>query len=140
MMLTTKGRYAVMAMVDLAYYKDSGKATALHEISSRQNIKVSYLEQLFNKLKKGQLVNSIKGPGGGYILSTEAKNISILKIISAVDESIKITRCENINKGCLNAGNKVCLTHVLWDGLGKQISSYLDSISLQDVCNDMLPI
>jgi Rrf2 family iron-sulfur cluster assembly transcriptional regulator len=139
-MLTTKGRYAVMAMVDLTYYSENVKAVALHEISSRQDITVNYLEQLFSKLKKQQLVESLKGPGGGYSLSRAAKDISILEIILAVDESIKITRCENIDKGCLVSNHKICFTHALWDGLGKQISGYLSSISLQDVCNNISPI
>jgi Rrf2 family transcriptional regulator, iron-sulfur cluster assembly transcription factor len=137
MMLTTKGRYAVMAMVDLAYYKAVGKATALHEISHRQDITVNYLEQLFNKLKRSQLVESIKGPGGGYALKMKAKDISIFEIITAVGESIKITRCDSSDKGCIGKSNKICLTHVLWDGLGKQISDYLKSISLQDICDNL---
>jgi Rrf2 family transcriptional regulator, iron-sulfur cluster assembly transcription factor len=137
MMLTTKGRYAVMAMVDLVHYRSNGKATALHEISERQNITINYLEQLFNKLKKKQLVESIKGPGGGYNLKINAKDITILDVILAVGESIKITRCEASNKGCLGSNHKICLTHVLWEGLGLQISNYLKSISLQDVCDNL---
>lgn len=137
MMLTTKGRYAVMAMVDLTYYKQNEKAIALHEISARQDIGISYLEQLFNKLKKHQLVKSIKGPGGGYLLNKSAKDISILSIVTAVDESMKITRCNSVDKGCLKNKHKICFTHTLWDGLSKQISSYLDSISLADVCRNI---
>jgi len=134
-MLTTKGRYAVMAMVDLTYYRQGNKAVALHEISARQDIGLSYLEQLFNKLKKHKLVEAIKGPGGGYLLSKAAKDISIFSIVTAVDESMKITRCESASKGCLVNNNKICFTHTLWDGLGKHISNYLDSISLQDICD-----
>lgn len=137
MMLTTKGRYAVMAMVDLSYYSKDDKAIALHEISNRQDIAVSYLEQLFNKLKKHNLVESFRGPGGGYKLAKKAKDISIFAIISAVDESIKITRCESMSKGCLTKQNKICFTHALWDGLGKQITDYLESISLQDVSDNI---
>ncbi len=137
MMLTTKGRYAVMAMVDLVHYGNNGKATALHEIAERQNITINYLEQLFNKLKKKQLVDSIKGPGGGYNLKINAKDITILDIILAAGESLKITRCDAANKGCLGSNHKVCLTHVLWEGLGLQISNYLKSISLQDVCDNV---
>ncbi len=138
MMLTTKGRYAVMAMVDLSYYNGVDKVIALHEISSRQNISVSYLEQLFAKLKMRHLVKSIKGPGGGYMLNKPAKDITILEIISVVDESIKITRCENMGKGCIAKDSKICFTHALWDGLGKQISSYLGNITLQDICNNIV--
>lgn len=137
MMLTTKGRYAVMAMVDLSYYSKDDKAIALYEISNRQNITVNYLEQLFSKLKKNNLVESFKGPGGGYRLSKLAKDITIFTIVSAVDESIKMTRCDAVSNGCLTKQNKICFTHALWDGLGKQISGYLDSISLQDVCDNI---
>ena len=133
-MLTTKGRYAVMAMVDLAHYREQGKAIALHEIAQRQNIAVNYLEQLFSKLKKNNLVEAIKGPGGGYILSKAAQDISILAVINAVDESIKITRCtEGSGYGCIASTNKICFTHALWDGLGKQIGGYLESMSLKDL-------
>lgn len=138
MMLTTKGRYAVMAMVDLSHYETNGKAVALHEISNRQDIAINYLEQLFNKLKARNLVESLKGPGGGYKLAKTARDISVLEVIDAVGESIKITRCEESSgKGCLVKQNKICFTHALWDGLGKQIRNYLGSISLQDVCNNI---
>ncbi len=138
MMLTTKGRYAVMAMVDLAHYGRMDKAVALHEIANRQDITVNYLEQLFNKLKRHHLVEAIKGPGGGYILSKPPQDISILAVIDAVGEIIKITRCaEESGNGCLVTKKKICFTHALWDGLGKQISGYLSSISLRDVCNNI---
>ena len=137
MMLTTKGRYAVMAMVDLAYYSVGGQVTALHEVADRQEIAINYLEQLFSKLKKANLVEAIKGPGGGYKLSRSPKDISILEVINAVNESIKITRCDN-KTGCLiKRHNKICFTHALWDGLSKQIGGYLDSMSLQDVSNNI---
>lgn len=137
MMLTTKGRYAVMALVDIAYYGAEGKVIALHEISSRQEIALNYLEQIFNKLKKANIVTSIKGPGGGYVLSDQTKNISILSIIQAVDESLQITRCSALDSGCLIASKKICFTHALWDGLGKNIKNYLSSISLEDVCSNI---
>ena len=139
MMLTTKGRYAVMAMVDIAHYGkgSSDKPIALHEIANRQDVAINYLEQLFNKLKRHNLVESIKGPGGGYILSKLPQDISILEVIDAVGEVIKITRCEANSKGCLATKRKICFTHALWDGLGKQISGYLSSISLKDVCNNI---
>ena len=138
MILTTKGRYAVMAMVDLSYHGINDKAIALHEISKRQNITINYLEQLFNKLKKHNLVESFKGPGGGYKLAKIAGDIPILSVIDAVGESIKITRCDDLKEGgCLSIQNKICFTHALWDGLGKQITGYLNSISLQDVCDNI---
>ena len=90
------------------------------------------------KLKKHNLVIAIKGPGGGYILSKEAKDISILSVIDAVGEATKITRCsEEMGTGCLTKKSGICFTHALWDGLGKQISSYLSSMSLQDVCRNI---
>ena len=137
MMLTTKGRYAVMAMVDLAHYGSSRKAVALREISLRQNITIAYLEQIFSKLKKAGLVESIKGPGGGYMLAKDIKNISILMVIKAVGEVIKITRCEDKKTGCLTNQGGICFTHALWDGLGNHISDYLSSVSLKDVCGNI---
>lgn len=137
MMLTTKGRYAVMAMVDLAHYGVNQKAIALREISLRQNITIAYLEQIFNKLKKANLVESIKGPGGGYILAKNIENISILMVIKAVGESIKITRCDDKKTGCLTKQGGICFTHALWDGLGNHISDYLDSVSLKDICGNI---
>ncbi len=140
MMLTTKGRYAVMAMVDLAHYGDKNIPVALHEIADRQDITISYLEQLFSKLKQHNLVDGVKGPGGGYRLNKAPKDISILEVIDAVGELIKITRCaEDGGSGCLVTKKEICFTHVLWDGLGKTISSYLASVSLQDVCNNIKP-
>lgn len=137
-MLTTKGRYAVMSMVDLSYYGKNSKAISLQDISSRQSIPINYLEQIFSKLKKSNLVNSLKGPGGGYKLAKEANEISILEIIDAVEESIKITRCAaNDKRGCLLNQDKICFTHALWDGLGKQITGYLQSITIEDVCNNI---
>ena len=137
MMLTTKGRYAVMAMVDLAYYGSRQKAVALREISLRQNITIAYLEQIFSKLKKASLVESVKGPGGGYILAKSIKDVSILMVIKAVGEVIKITRCEDKKTGCLTKKGGICFTHALWDGLGNNISDYLSSISLEDVCGNI---
>lgn len=134
MMLTTKGRYAVMAMVDLAYYGSKDRIIALHEVALRQDIAINYLEQLFSKLKKHDLVNSIKGPGGGYALAKGANEITILSIVKAVGEDTKITRCLDNKQGCIVNKGGLCFTHLLWDGLEKQISSYLDSITLEDVC------
>jgi Rrf2 family transcriptional regulator, iron-sulfur cluster assembly transcription factor len=138
MMLTTKGRYAVMAMVDIAYHSANNKPVALHDICERQKIALSYLEQLFNKLKKSRLVISFKGPGGGYILSKDPAQTNILEIISSVDESIKITRCSSKEgKNCLQTSSTPCFTHALWEGLGRQISEYLLNTSLADICKSI---
>lgn len=136
MMLTTKGRYAVMAMVDLAYYGGSSRTISLQDIGDRQEIALNYLEQIFSKLKKGYLVLSTKGPGGGYRLSRDAKDISILDIINAVGENIQITRCEKGKLGCLESHNKKCFTHSLWGHLTDNIMNYLHSRSLQDICDE----
>ncbi|NDF11263.1 MAG: Rrf2 family transcriptional regulator [Proteobacteria bacterium] len=134
MMLTTKGRYSVMAMVDLAKDKNGGPI-ALADIAERQDIALTYLEQIFARLKKEGLVRAFRGPGGGYMLTRSPEEIFISDIISAVDEKIKMTRCDhNPAKGCMS--HKVrCLTHDLWDGLGNQIFNYLRSVSLADVVN-----
>ena len=134
MKLGTKGRYAVMAMVDLAQ-SGTNKPVSIMEISLRQNISVSYLEQLFGKLRKRSQVKSVRGPGGGYILARTAKKIKVLDIILAVDEPIKTTRCKgNFPHGC-GVDNTRCLTHDLWSELGNQISHFLSSVSLDDVVN-----
>lgn len=135
MNLTTKGRYAVMSMVDLSM-QSGQKPVVLADIASRQNIAVSYLEQIFMKLRKASLVKSIRGPGGGYILARPMEKIAISEIVKAVDESIKMTRCDK-SKGCA-INNSKCVTHHLWQGLGNTIYQYLNSISLGDVCMDNL--
>jgi Rrf2 family iron-sulfur cluster assembly transcriptional regulator len=130
--LSTKGRYAVMAMVDLA---DSGRdrPVALADIAERQEISLSYLEQLFGKLRKGGLVRSVRGPGGGYMLARTAQETRIADVILAVDEPIRATRCKSGSpKGC-KADKGRCLTHELWEELGNQIYLYLSSVSLADV-------
>ncbi len=135
--LGTKGRYAVMAMVDLAQ-SGTDKPVSIMDISLRQNISVSYLEQLFGKLRKGSQVKSVRGPGGGYILARSATQIKVLDIILAVDEPIKTTRCKNnFSNGC-GIDNTRCLTHDLWSELGNQISYFLSSVSLDDVVNQRL--
>ncbi|GAB5389895.1 MAG: Rrf2 family transcriptional regulator [Alphaproteobacteria bacterium] len=132
MRLTTKGRYAVMAMADLARVH-SGTPVALAEIAQRQDISLSYLEQLFSKLRKAKLVLASRGPGGGYRLSTPASKINIASIIKAVDEPIRTTRCEVESEfGCQGKQTR-CLTHDLWFELGEQISLFLTAISLDDV-------
>jgi Rrf2 family iron-sulfur cluster assembly transcriptional regulator len=129
MLLTTKTRYAVMAMVDLAL-SDTEVPQSLADIAERQELPLSYLEQLFPKLRKAELVKSIRGPGGGYLIARELEEITILSIVEAVDESLKMTRCDGDPKsGCMVKSSK-CLTHALWRGLGKQISEYLASVTL----------
>lgn len=131
MKLSTRGRYAVMAMADLAR-ADRGQPVTLAEIADRQEISLSYLEQLFAKLRRGNLVTSIRGPGGGYRLARPAEDVRIADIILAVDEPIKATRCEaGSPRGCTTQGR--CLTHDLWEELGRQIYVFLNSVSLADV-------
>ncbi|HJU19180.1 MAG TPA: Rrf2 family transcriptional regulator [Stellaceae bacterium] len=133
MRLSTKGRYAVMAMVDLAGHSN-GAPVALAEIAERQEISLSYLEQLFAKLRKSGLVRSVRGPGGGYLLGRDRRDTRIADIILAVDEPIRATRCApGAPVGC--RGNKTrCMTHDLWEELGNQIHLFLSSVSLADVC------
>ncbi len=132
MKLSTKGRYAVMAMVDLACHS-SGNPVALADIAQRQEISLSYLEQLFGKLRKGGLVKSVRGPGGGYLLSRPPAQMRVSDIILAVDEPIQTTRCTpGSPAGCHNNKGR-CLTHDLWEELGNQIYLYLSSVSLADV-------
>ncbi len=133
MRLTTKGRYAVMAMVDLAGHGDAGPVS-LAEIAERQEISLSYLEQLFARLRQSGLVRSVRGPGGGYLLTHDKSETRIADIILAVDEPIRATRCTpGTPFGC--RGNKTrCPTHDLWEELGNQIHLYLSSVSLADVC------
>ena len=132
MRLSTKGRYAVMAMVDLA--KHGGEdPVSLAEIAERQEISLSYLEQLFARLRKGGLVRSVRGPGGGYLLAFAAAETRISEIILAVDEPIRATRCApGAPTGC-RANKSRCLTHDLWEELGNQIHLFLSSVSLADV-------
>ena len=130
MKLSTKGRYAVMAMADLAQASDDGPVT-LSDIASRQSISLSYLEQLFAKLRRADVVSSIHGPGGGYRLSRKPSEIRISDIIVAVDEPLRATRCSDA-KGCLADGRR-CVTHDLWDELGRHIYLFLSSITLEDV-------
>ena len=129
MRLSTKGRYAVMAMVDLAC-RSEGKPVALADIAERQEISLSYLEQLFAKLRKGGLVRSVRGPGGGYLLAQTADATRISDIILAVDEPIRATRCApGSPEGCRTNKSR-CLTHDLWEELGHQIHLYLSAVSL----------
>lgn len=130
MRLTTKGRYAVTAMLDLAINRGQGPIT-LADISQRQGISLSYLEQLFSKLRKHGLVTSARGPGGGYRLSRSADTIAIAEVIAAVDESVDATRCHG-SKNCQDDA-RACLTHQLWTDLSEQIREFLNSITLAQV-------
>lgn len=132
MKLSTKGRYAVMAMVDLAA-NASAKPVALADVADRQDISLSYLEQLFGKLRKAGLVKSVRGPGGGYLLAHGPTDTRVADIIMAVDEPIQTTRCTpGSPQGC-QSDRARCLTHDLWEELGNQIYLYLSSVSLEDV-------
>ena len=136
MILGTKARYAVMAMVELAG-RETGKPVGLAELAASQEITLPYLEQIFSKLRKQGLVTSVRGPGGGYALARAASDIPISDIVQAVDESLRMTRCQNNNSGHSNEGCMAtkarCITHDLWEGLGAQIYNYLHSMSLADV-------
>src|SRR5437764_14312695 len=133
MRLSTKGRYAVMAMVDLAQH-GNGNPVSLAEIAERQEISLSYLEQLFAKLRRGGLVNSVRGPGGGYLLAYDRDETRIADIIAAVDEPIRAVRCTpGAAIGCRGDRTR-CLTHDLWEELSNQIHLYLSSVTLGDVC------
>ena len=134
MKLSTKGRYAVMAMVDLASHS-GGRPVALADIAERQEISLSYLEQLFAKLRRGGLVKSVRGPGGGYLLAHRMEDTRISDIILAVDEPIRATRCVPGSPNGCRSNKSRCLTHDLWEELGNQIHLYLSSVSLADVCN-----
>lgn len=129
MRLTTKGRFAVTAMVDLAINGGRGPVT-LASISERQRISLSYLEQLFGKLRRNNLVESVRGPGGGYYLARVATKIKIAEIVIAVDEPLDATNCGE--KGTCHDGQP-CLTHNLWMGLNEKIYAYLDSVNLQQL-------
>jgi Rrf2 family transcriptional regulator, iron-sulfur cluster assembly transcription factor len=129
MRLTTKGRYAVTAMLDLALHKNQGPIS-LADISQRQAISLSYLEQLFAKLRKSSLVSSVRGPGGGYELHRAADTIFIAEIIDSVNESVDTTKCGGAGD-C--QGGETCLTHYLWEDLSAQIHDFLEGISLADL-------
>ena len=132
MKLTTKGRYAVMAMADLALFKDNGPIN-LTDISLRQNISLAYLEQIFIKLKNKNLVRSVRGAKGGYVLQNSPDEIKISNIISAVDEEVKMLNCKKESKkGCNNKSTK-CITHNLWDQLDQHINNFFEKVKLEDL-------
>ena len=132
MRLTNKGRYAVMAMADLAFNANKGPIS-LTEISLRQNISLAYLEQIFLKLKTNKLVRSSRGATGGYILEKPASEIKLSNIIFAVDEEVKTLNCKkNSKRGCNNKSTK-CITHNLWDQLDQHINGFFEKVKLQDL-------
>ncbi|WP_293775452.1 Fe-S cluster assembly transcriptional regulator IscR [uncultured Oxalicibacterium sp.] len=134
MRLTTKGRFAVTAMIDLALRQDNGPVT-LAGISQRQEISLSYLEQLFGKLRRHEIVESVRGPGGGYNLARRAEDVTVADIIIAVDEPLDATQCggkENCHSPAHENGGR-CMTHDLWATLNAKMVDYLDSVSLKDL-------
>jgi Rrf2 family iron-sulfur cluster assembly transcriptional regulator len=133
MRLTSKGRYAVTALLDVALHTEFGPVP-LADISERQGISLSYLEQLFSRLRKQGLVNSVRGPGGGYLLGREANDIAVGEVILAVDESVDATKCQGLG-GCQDGAH--CLTHYLWVDLSNKIQDFMNSISLADLFKNM---
>lgn len=131
MRLTTKGRYAVTAMLDLALHYEDGPIT-LADISRRQGISLSYLEQLFSRLRKKELVISARGPGGGYRLSRDASEIAVADVVTAIDEKVDATRCGGL-ANCQD--DEPCLTHELWTDLSERIYDFLSNITLADLVN-----
>jgi Rrf2 family iron-sulfur cluster assembly transcriptional regulator len=133
MRLTSKGRYAVMALADLAVHGGEARAIPLQDIAARQEISLSYLEQLFARLRRAGIVAGMRGPGGGYRLARPAADVAIAEVIVAVDEPIKTTRCRDGSlKSCQGKVGR-CIAHDLWDELGRQIHVFLAGVSLEDV-------
>lgn len=131
MKLSTKGRYAVMAMTDLAS-SGAERPVPLGDIASRQEISLSYLEQLFAKLRRAGIVKSVRGPGGGYRLARATGETRIADIMLAVEEPVDVTRCQHKAQGCMEGGRR-CVTHDLWDELGRHIHLFLNGVTLEDV-------
>ena len=134
MKLTTRGRYAVMALADIAVF-DKGNPVPLRDISLRQNISLVYLEQIFSKLKKNNIVKSIRGANGGYVLTEEPEKVKLLKVFLAVDESIKTVQCKKESKKACNGKSTKCITHNLWDELEIYINDFFRKKSLKDLIN-----
>jgi len=135
MRLTTKGRYAVMALVDLARF-DNINPVSLRDISLRQSISLDYLEQIFSKLRKREIVKSVRGTQGGYVLSRKAKEIKLTNIFDAVDEKIKTVQCKKESKKGCNGKATKCLTHNLWEELENHINNFFDEKNLEDLVKD----
>ena len=131
MQLSTRGRYAVMAMTELAG-REGARAVPLASIAERQQISLAYLEQLFARLRRRGLVLSVRGPGGGYRLAKPAGELSVAEVVIAVDEPLRAVRCSGAGAGCMKGGAR-CLTHDLWAETGRQIHDYLAAVSLADV-------
>ena len=135
MKLTSKGRYAVMALVDLARF-DSINPVSLRDISLRQGISLDYLEQIFSKLKKNEIVKSIRGTQGGYVLNKNPNDIKLTNIFNAVDEKVKTVQCKKESKKGCNGRSSKCLTHDLWDELENHINNFFEKKSLEDLIKD----
>ena len=135
MKLTSKGRYAVMALVDLAKF-NSINPVSLRDISLRQGISLDYLEQIFSKLRKKEIVQSVRGRQGGQILNKKAKEIKLTNIFDAVDEKVKTVQCKKESKKGCNGRSSKCLTHDLWDELENHINNFFEKKSLEDLIKD----
>ena len=135
MKLTSKGRYAVMALADLAKF-NSVNPVSLRDISLRQGISLDFLEQIFSKLKKYNIVKSIRGPNGGYILNKEPEEIKLANILSAVDEEVKTVQCKKESKKGCNSKTTKCITHNLWDELEIHINNFFEQKNLKDLINN----
>ena len=135
MKLTSKGRYAVMALVDLARF-DNINPVSLRDISLRQGISIDYLEQIFSKLKKNEIVKSIRGTQGGYVLNKNPNDIKLTNILNAVDEKVKTVQCKKESKKGCNGKATKCITHNLWDELEIHINTFFDNKSLKDLLNN----
>tara|TARA_B100000965_G_C19005192_1_gene504211 strand:- start:73 stop:498 length:426 start_codon:yes stop_codon:yes gene_type:complete len=136
MKLTSKGRYAVMALADLAKF-DSNNPVSLRDISLRQGISLVFLEQIFSKLKKNNIVKSIRGPRGGYILSKLPQEIKLNSILNAVDEKVKTVQCKKESKKGCNGKTSKCITHNLWDELEVHINNFFEQKSLKDLTHNI---
>ncbi len=134
MRLTTKGRFAVTAMIDLALHQQYGPVS-LAGISQRQKISLSYLEQLFGKLRRRHIVESVRGPGGGYHLARPAQDVTVAEVIFAVNEALDATQCGGKGRCNNQSAEGTCMTHDLWATLSRKMVEYLDSVSLQDLVN-----
>ena len=137
MKLTTRGRYAVMALADIAAF-DKSNPVPLRDISLRQNISLVYLEQIFSKLKKSNIVKSIRGANGGYVLTEEPEKVKLLKVFLAVDESIKTVQCKKESKKACNGKSTKCITHNLWDELETYINIFFEKKNLNDLINQQI--
>ena len=135
MKLTSKGRYAVMALADLARFDNIGPVS-LRDISIRQGISLDYLEQIFSKLRKKEIVQSVRGIQGGYVLNRKAKEIKLTNIFDAVDEKVKTLQCKKESKKGCNGKSTKCLTHNLWDELENHINNFFDKKNLEDLVKD----